>query len=86
MMTAGSYEGEVLTEKTAGGYKKLVVKDGRLVGFILVGDIRRGGIYTYLIRNRIPIQTLDFDVLAAQPQLLAFSKEKRKELLGGVPR
>lgn len=86
MMTAGSYEGEALAEKTAEGYKKLVVKDGRLVGFILVGDIRRGGIYTYLIRNRIPIQTLDFDVLAAQPQLLAFSKEKRKELLGGVPR
>ena len=36
-------------------YRRLVIKDDLLVGAILVGNIERAGIYTGLIRNKIPI-------------------------------
>ncbi len=84
ILTAGSYEGEALTEQAEGAYKKLVVKDGVLKGFILIGDIARAGIYTSLIKNRTPLSEVDFDLLKDHPQLMAFSKKERKEMLGGV--
>lgn len=85
MMTAGSYDGECFVKKTEESYKKLVIKDGKLVGFILLGDVRRGGIYTAMVRNQTPIDTVQFDLLLARPQLLAFSADRRQTLLGGVP-
>jgi nitrite reductase (NADH) large subunit len=42
-------------DKIARTYRRLVIKDGLLVGAILVGNIERAGIYTGLIRNKIPI-------------------------------
>lgn len=42
-------------------YKKFVVKDGKLVGVILVGDIRQAGVYNALIKNKIDIsRTKDY--------------------------
>lgn len=38
-----------------GTYRKLVFKDDRLVGLVLVGDIDQGGILTALIHSRRPI-------------------------------
>lgn len=85
MVTAGSYDGETYVKKTADGYKKLVTKDNRLVGYILIGKVDRAGIYTAMIRKKTPLDTLDFDKIKDHPQLMAFSNSKRKELLGGVP-
>ena len=44
-------------------YKKLIVSDDKklLKGFILIGDIKRAGIYTRLIREKVPLDTIDFD-------------------------
>ncbi len=39
-------------------YKKLVLRDNRLVGAICVGNIERAGIYTGLIRDRADISRL----------------------------
>ncbi len=77
VLSAGIYEGECFSEAGDKGYKKLFVKDGMLVGFIMIGDIRRAGIYTSLIRGRIPLDEVDFDLLKKEPQLMAFSKEAR---------
>lgn len=38
-----------------GSYRKLVFRDGVLVGFILVGEVERAGVYTTLIRERAPV-------------------------------
>ena len=84
LLTAGSYDGDELVEQGEGFYKKLIVKDGMLNGFILIGNVKRAGIYTALIRNRTPLSEVDFALLKDHPQLMAYSKEKRKELLGGV--
>ena len=81
MITAGSYDGEEYVTKTADSYKKLVVRDNRLVGFILIGDVDRGGIYTSLIRDQIPLDTINFDLIREHPQLMAFAKSERAKKL-----
>lgn len=84
VITAGSYEGEAWVERTDRSYKKLVSKDNLLKGFILVGDVARAGIYTALIRERTPLDTIDYELIRRQPQLMAFSRGKRAEMLGGI--
>lgn len=81
MITAGSYDGEAYVTKAEGVYKKLVVRDNKLVGFILIGDVDRGGIYTSLIRDQVPLDTIDFDLIRQHPQLMAFAKDVRAEKL-----
>ncbi len=83
MITAGVMADEMLDESREGSYKKLFVKDGRLVGYILIGDVARAGIYTALIRERTDLSTLDFALIAQRPQLMAFSRQVRQEKLGG---
>ena len=78
VLSAGVYEGECLQKKYKDGYKKLFVKNNRLVGFILIGNIARAGIYTSLIRNKTDLNTLDKALLFDEPQLMAFSEETRK--------
>ncbi|QAT48437.1 NAD(P)/FAD-dependent oxidoreductase [Caproiciproducens sp. NJN-50] len=84
VLTAGSYDGEEIVETKPGVYKKLVVKDNLLKGFILIGEIARAGIYTSLIREQTPLDTVDFDLLKQKPQLMAFTARRRAEKLGGA--
>lgn len=81
MITAGSYDGDIYTEKSGKNYKKLFYKDNRLVGYIMIGDIARAGIYTSLIKKKTPLDSIDFDLIKHKPQLMAFSKKKRVEFL-----
>ena len=78
--TAGVYEGEAYTD-TSEGYKKLFVKDNKLVGFILIDCIERAGIYTSLIREQTPLDTVDFELLKKNPVLMAFARGTRAEIL-----
>ncbi len=84
IITAGSYDGEayVVTDSKE-NYKKLVVKDGELKGFILMGDVKRAGIYTSLIKQHIGINECDFELLKEKPQMMAFTRERRNEKLAG---
>lgn len=88
VMTAGSYfsgDGcEVYEDKSEGKIKKLFSKDNRLTGFILINDIERAGIYTSLIREQTPLDTIDYDSIKKSPSLIAFGKEYRCKKLGGV--
>lgn len=84
MMTAGSYDGEMYEEKSADGVKRLYVKDNRLIGFIILGKVERTGIYTRLIREKVPLDTLDFELIKKNPSLLPFSQKYRGKNLGGV--
>ncbi len=86
IITAGSYDGEARVKREEGAYKKLVTKDGCLAGYILVGDVARAGIYTSLIRDRVPLDTIDFELVSENPQLMAFSRVQRDKMLGGVAR
>ncbi|CDA74090.1 putative uncharacterized protein [Ruminococcus sp. CAG:579] len=81
MITAGSYDGNVYTEKEGENYKKLFYKDNHLMGYIMIGDIKRAGIYTALIKNQTPLDSIDFELIKQKPQLMAFSAEDRREKL-----
>lgn len=84
LITAGSYEGDVYTQNIPGQYKKLFAKDGLLKGYIIIGNIEKAGIYTSLIRDRVPLSDIDFELICRKPSLMAFSKIERKKKLGGV--
>lgn len=43
-------------EKQSNTYSKVIVKQDRLVGAIFLGEIRRAGIYNWLIRNQISVK------------------------------
>ena len=58
-----------------------MVRDNKLVGFILIGDVDRGGIYTSLIRDQVPLDTINFDLIREHPQLMAFAKSERAKKL-----
>ena len=82
-MTAGSYYteadgGRMYEEKTDSSIKRLFTKDGFLTGFILIGREERAGIYTSMIRERIPLVDVDFDLLKRAATNAAFTEEKRK--------
>lgn len=88
-MTAGSSFGagegeEVYEESAPGRFKRLVTKDGYLVGLALVGDVGRAGIYTALIRDRVPLERVDFELVKSSPSLLPFGQSFRGQTLGGV--
>lgn len=88
-MTAGSYYGpeqggELYEEKGEGTLKRLFTRDGLLTGFILIGQVDRAGIYTSLIRERTPLDTLDFEMLKKVTTLAAFPKGSQEKKLGGA--
>ncbi len=83
IITAGSYDGDETVFSDGRSYKKLVVKDNTLKGFIMIGDISRAGIYTKLIREKTPLDSIDFALIAENPQLSAFSADERAKQLGG---
>ena len=86
IITAGSYDGEEYVEEHGNNYKKLVFKDGLLKGFILMGDVKRAGIYTSMIKERIDLSDVDMDMLKERPQMMMFSKARREDKLGGIKR
>lgn len=82
-MTAGSYYteadgGKMYEDKTDTSIKRLFTKDGLLTGFILIGREERAGIYTSMIREKIPLADVDFDLLKSAATNAAFTEEKRK--------
>lgn len=84
LVTAGSYTGNCYADTKDRKYKKLFYEDNTLKGYIIIGDVNRAGIYTSLIRERTPLDTVDFELLCENPVLAAFSGEYRKEKLGGI--
>ena len=83
IITAGNYTGEVYESSGEGTYKKLFYSGNRLNGYIFIGNIEKAGIYTSLIRDRTPLDSIDFALICERPGLMAFTKEVRAEKLGG---
>jgi len=82
IITSGTYVGTEERVEINGGLRKFFIKDGLLKGFILLGNgTDRGGIYTSLVRNEIPLGTVDWEMLKKSPGLAAFALRSRKEML-----
>lgn len=65
-------------------YKRLVLRDGRLIGAILVGQIDRAGIYTGLIRNKIDVGQHRQRLLEGHISLLSLPEQYRKHVVRGA--
>lgn len=88
-MTAGSYfseneGGEMYEEKGEGTLKRLFTRDGLLTGYIMIGNTKKAGIYTSLIREKIPLNSINFNLLKKDTTFAAFSKESRINKFGGA--
>lgn len=81
VLTAGTYTGEIYRSVEGSSLKKLFYENDRLKGYILLGDVARAGIYTSLIRKETPLSSIDFELICEKPQLMAFTREERKEML-----
>ncbi|MDR0321441.1 MAG: FAD-dependent oxidoreductase [Treponema sp.] len=82
MITAGNYTGEIYSETEKDQYKRLFYSDNKLNGYILIGNVDKAGIYTSLIREKTPLDTIDFALICERPGLMAFTKEDRRLKLG----
>ena len=83
-LSAGRYDGELFETHVGSTVKRLYFKDDRLIGFTIVGDDVQGtGIYTDLIRRKLPLSAEAIEVLKVSPSLSVFDKEARKTILGG---
>lgn len=84
IMTAGCYDGEMIEEKDETTLKRFFTKDNKLIGYMLINDTARAGIYTSLIREKTDLSTVDFELLKKVATTFAFSKENRGKKFGGV--
>ncbi len=62
-------------------YRKFWIDNDKLKGFIMIGDTKRAGIYTSLIREQTLLSSIEFDTIIKNPQLMAFPKSARKAML-----
>lgn len=58
-------------------YTKFVSKDDRLYGYILLNRSQNAGIYTAIINHKIPLSSLDEDILSDVPRNLDFGSDLR---------
>ena len=83
MITAGNYTGDIVVKDDINRYKRFFYSNNRLNGYILIGNVEKAGIYTSLIREQTPIDSIDFPLICEKPGLNAFTKEARMIKLGG---
>lgn len=64
LIEPGEDDYEVITEDDVGSYRKLVFKGDVLMGAIFIGEVKNAGIYTNLIKNKIPIPGLKEEAIS----------------------
>jgi len=70
-------------DRTRDTYKKIILKDGVIVGAIFVGEIDRAGIYTGLIREKVDVSEFKDILLREDFGLISLPREYRKHLVKG---
>lgn len=84
LSTGSDCGGDVYEETDERHLKRLYSKDNRLTGFMLIGETAHAGIYTSLIREKTPLDSLDFERLKQTPTTTAFSLNARRQKFGGA--
>jgi NAD(P)H-nitrite reductase large subunit len=80
---ADRYETMVKYEREATVYRKLVLRDNRLVGAICIGNIDRAGIYTGLIRDQADVGPFKKHLLSGNFGLISLPRAYRKHMVVG---
>ncbi|MFA5026653.1 MAG: FAD-dependent oxidoreductase [Candidatus Methylomirabilota bacterium] len=91
VISAGLREGPeqvALLDEARPSYRKLIFADGRLDGFLLLGDVRSAGVLTALVKNRTEVsrQALAADLrrgVSYRPRLYALGGVIQRHEFGG---
>ena len=76
------YESIIKNDAANGNYKRIIIKNERLVGAILVGaDVDRAGILTGLIKEQTPVTAFKDKLLDRNFGFVHMSREHRREKL-----
>jgi NAD(P)H-nitrite reductase large subunit len=70
--------------KTKNTYRKLVLKDGCIVGAILVGQIQKAGVFTTLLKKRVNVSNHIPLLMSSKlnfADLLPFTEQNRKKFM-----
>ena len=54
----------VIAREDASNYKRVIIRDGKVAGVLLQGDISHAGIWQYLIKNQISVAGIKKDIFA----------------------
>lgn len=79
-------EFRVLRHEDDAGYRKIVVRDGKLVGLIVTDNVDRAGLLTGIMRAGLPIGQIERDLLAGTAGLVNLPAETREERIHGPGR
>lgn len=74
---------EIISKEEKDSYKKIVLKDNKIIGAIFVGDINRAGIYSLLIKQKVDVSQFKNQLLKEDFGLLVLPKDFRKNLVIG---
>jgi len=87
LVDPGDTEGyEILsTPATAASYRKIVLRKGRVVGMIFLGDIERSGVVFGLMKDGVKVSSFKEALLRRDFGLNALPEELRREMLGIGP-
>jgi NAD(P)H-nitrite reductase large subunit len=72
---------EILSQNTENYYKKILLKDDKIMGFVLANEINRAGIFLGLMRNKIDVSEFKDDLLSDNFGLIYLSEQVRNDLL-----
>ncbi|MFH1440631.1 MAG: FAD-dependent oxidoreductase [Candidatus Omnitrophota bacterium] len=77
---------EIIAHVKKNDYKKIVLKDNRVVGAVFLGDIKSAGIFCALIRNRVDVSSVKsgllddtFDYAKIMPLVAQFGDKFKRE-------
>ncbi len=76
---------EVLSRLAGGSYRKVVLKEGLMVGMVFVGDIEKSGIVYGLMRDQVDVSRFKQVLLDDDFGLASLPRELWQERLGGTP-
>jgi NAD(P)H-nitrite reductase large subunit len=69
---------ELKPEKTV--YKKILLKDGKIVGFIFLGDLERAGIFFRLLKRHVDVSKIKGMLLSEDFGIVTLPEPLRKEM------
>jgi len=81
---AEGYETLVFHDQEASVYRKIVLKDGKIVGMTLVGDVENAGIIFNLMKNQAKVESFKHKLTADTFSLASLPETLRNQLLSGI--
>jgi len=82
--TGDGYEMLSTFDATRPSYKKIVLRDDKVVGAVFVGEIERAGIITGLIKEGISVSSFKDLLLTEQFGLISLPADYRKHVVSGM--